>query len=184
MCRLPAISVSVNGASGAISSVDRLSAVMAMRREAPFVANVRRLSLRSTPSMVRWRVFAFGSAGSSPPMPCQLAVPSALREQPHVGAFEPDAIDHQVPAQQREQLDAELRAAPGGHGFAGKAGRIAEAAFAGAQCQPGKELQFDVTDQRELPAGGLAHRGLDARLEAVGIDQQHQHRDRRAAAAR
>ena len=63
------------------------------------------------------------------------------------------------------------------HGIGAESRRVAEAALAGAQREPGKEAELDVADQCELTAGRVADGRFDVRLEAVGIDQpdDHQH---------
>jgi hypothetical protein len=174
MCRLPAISVSVNGSSGRCrrgeiqrGDGDAPRRTLVDERQAA-VLEIHAVD-RQVPGLgVRIGGFIAGDA-----LPVGRAI--GLEREPHVGAFEPDAVDHQVSGQQRKQLHAQLRVAPAGHGFVGETGRIAETALAGAQRQPREELQVDVTDQRELAARGFSHRGLDARFETVRIDQQHDH---------
>ena len=108
-----------------------------------------------------------------------VAVPVGMHRQPHVGARNQHAVDHEISAQQREQADAELRAAPRHHGLGAEARRIAETAIAGAQCEPRKEAEIDVAGECELASRRITHRGFDLRLESIRIDEpdDQQHAD-------
>src|SRR4051812_30468111 len=84
--------------------------------------------------------------------------------------MQPDPVYDDLPAQQREQLCTELRAAPAGQGLGPEARGIAKGSGSGADGQPGEKAELDVPGEDQVASGRLLHPRLDAGLELVGID--------------
>ena len=125
------------------------------------------------------RRLRIGRVRAQQALPVRAAVRAA--HQPHIRAFQNDAVGHQPAPQQREQRAPSCAPCQVAMGSGPKARSVSEPAFAGAKRQPGKESEVDITHQREFPAGGIAHRRFDVRLETIGVDEpdDHQHGEHR-----
>ena len=158
MCSTPAISVSVNGSPGAISSVVRLSAgdfdapghALVDEQQAAVLdldaVDVQLHGLR------HWDRRAW-----SPPRPCQLRAAVGAPHEAQVGALEDHAVGDQLAAQQRNELSRRVCALfQETMGSGPKPGALPKLPSPVRSAEPGKEAELDVTDQREFAAGGVA----------------------------
>ena len=107
-----------------------------------------------------------------PPRSCQLLAPLRLRARFSSSPCEPRLADLDAPREQRQQGEAQGRAADARHRLVAEARRVAQAGGADRDADRRKHRELQVAVERELPARGVLHGRRDVVLVVVRVEQQ------------